>query len=172
MSEYRQLHRGFWESDYVQEELDSDGRLVYVYLITCPKSNMEGLYKASLKRITDETTHDKKRVRKVLSRLESDGYAGWMKGWVCVTQSPRRFPVKNKTLMTHAKNLYKEVPDEILTWAEGLGYIPVCPIDRLSIARRTRLDNTRQDETADDTVFDKLREAVDLAPNGGAGHGE
>lgn len=168
MSEYRQLHRLFWESDYVQEELDGDGRLVYVYLITCPKSNMEGLYKSSLKRITDETTHDKERTRKVLTRLEADGYAGWLDGWVCVVQAPRHFPMKNKTVMIHARNLYAEVPDAILAWAVSLGYRPVCPIDSLSIVPRTRLDNTRLDETQEHELSG-LRAAVDLAPTEGQG---
>lgn len=179
MSEYRQLHRSFWESDYVQEELDSDGRLIYNYLITCPKSNMEGLYRCSLKRLTDETTHDRDRTRAVLAQLEADRYAGWMTGWVCVVQAPRHFPVKNTTVMSHARKLYSEVPEPVLAWAMGLGYAPVCPIDSLSIGYRTRLDNTRLDEThehslsigyrqASDRLSD-LREAVDLAPSGGVG---
>lgn len=156
MSEYRQLHRSFWESDYVQEQLTPDGKLVYVYLITCPKSNMEGLYKCSLKRIADETTHDKERVRVVLERLEADGYAGYMKGWVCITQSPKHFPVKNKTVMEHARKLYHDVPPDILAWAMALGYQPVCAIDSLGIAYRTRLDNTRQNETQVDSLLETL----------------
>lgn len=169
MSEYRQLHRRFWDSDYVEDELDEDGTLIYLYLITCPKSNMEGLYKCSMNRICRQTKIDRETVQKWLSRLERDGYAGWLKGWVCVTQACNHMP-RSPQMMTHAKKLYSDVPEDIMVWAINIGYRLPDGLDTVSIPYRTRLDDTTQNET-DENAVSGLLSVVGLAPNKGAGHG-
>ncbi len=75
MSEYRQLHRSFWESGYVEDDLDAEGAWLYCYLIAGPVSNMEGLYKVRKSRICRETKLPQETVDKWLRRFESDGYA-------------------------------------------------------------------------------------------------
>lgn len=121
MSEYRLLKRSFWESDYVQDQLDPSGRLIYLYLITCPKSNMEGLYKCSLRRISEETVQDREKVRQILERLERDNYAGYRDGWVCVCQATKHMS-RSPKVKAHARKVYSDVPPEILLWAQSIGY--------------------------------------------------
>jgi len=179
MSQYRQLHRAFWDSDYVEDELDEQGTLLYVYLITSPKSNMEGLYKCSLNRICRQTKLDREVVQKWFNRFERDGYAGWLKGWVCVTQSTNHMP-NSPPMMTHARKVYEETPEDIMVWALSIGYIVPERIEyrmpnqqRHTVSGRylTRLDNTRQDETGDYTIS-SVKAAVGLAPIEGANHGK
>lgn len=167
MSQYRQLNRAFWDSDYVEDELDEQGTLLYVYLITSPKSNMEGLYKCSMNRICRQTKLDREVVQKWLNRLERDGYAGWLNGWVCVTQAINHMP-HSPQMMAHAKKLYSDVPEDVMMWAISIGYhLP----PSVSIPYRTRLDNTKQDETGEYTIS-SVKAAVGLAPSEGAIHGK
>ena len=152
MSAYRQLHRSFWESGYVEEDLDAAGAWLYCYLIAGPESNMEGVYKVRKSKICSRTHLDLETVEKWLRRFEADGYAGWLKGWVCVTQATSFMP-RSPQMMKHAESLYKEVPPDIIAWALKIGYrLP----DTVSIPYRTRLDNTRQDDTDVDTVLKAL----------------
>ena len=143
MSEYRQLHRSFWESGSV-ETMDPVEKLLYCYLITSPASNMEGLYKTTLRRIAFETGVDKDMVVQLCQRLEDKQLAGFNDGWVCVTQATKHMADSPK-MITHAERVYTEAGEDVMKWALSLGYlIP----NRVSIPYPTRLDNTRQDETS------------------------
>ena len=171
MSEYRQLHRSFWESGYVEEDLDAEGAWIYCYLIAGPLSNMEGLYKCRKARICRQTHLTMEIVDKWLRRFESDGYAGWLKGWVCVTQATDFMPLSPQ-MKIHAKKLYADVPEDILVWAGSIGYRFPDGLDTVYIRYQTRLDNTRHDETDTDTVFKPVKKAVGLASSGDASHGK
>lgn len=121
MSEYRQLHRAFWDSAYVEEELDTTGKMVYLYLIAGERSNMEGLYRVSLGQIQRNVGSDRETVQRWLARLERDRMAGWKNGWACVTQAVQHMP-QSPTMITHARELYDMVPEDILAWALSIGY--------------------------------------------------
>lgn len=144
--------------------MDPVEKLLYCYLITSPASNMEGLYKTTLRRIAFETGIDQDMVRQMCARLEERGLAGFNDGWVCVTQAIKHMPDSPK-MLTHAKKVYAEATEPILKWAVSIGYL--LP-DRVPIPYPTKLDNTTQDETGDDTVLSNLRASVGLARDGRA----
>jgi hypothetical protein len=158
MSEYRQLHRSFWESPSV-EAMDPVEKLLYNYLITSPLSNMEGLYKTSLRRIAFETGIDRDMVVQLCERLEKKGLAGFRDGWVCVTQATVHMP-KSPQMLLHAESVYESVPKVIHKWAESIGYVYGIALDK------TRLDNTRgtarnnYDETRERNLVDKYGQAT------------
>jgi hypothetical protein len=144
MSEYRQLNRAFWDSEYVEEELDTEGTLIYLYLIAGEKSNMEGLYRVSLSRIGRHTKTDRETVQRWLRRLERDKRAGWLNGWACVTQAVRHMP-QSPQMLTHARELYDTVPDDVLAWALSIGY--QLPRGLESIRYRYRMDTVLHRQT-------------------------
>ena len=145
MSEYRQLHRSFWESGSV-EAMDPVEKLLYCYLITSPLSNMEGLYKTTLRRIAFETGIDRDMCVTLFSRLELKHLAGFKDGWACVTQASRHIPASNKTLMIHADRLYAEIPADVMEWAKSIGYACAGAIHDPTMGQHI-LDKTRQDKT-------------------------
>ena len=162
MSEYRQVHRSFWESGSV-ETLDPIEKLLYLYAICGPTSNMEGIYKLTLKRAAFETGIDRDMVEQLFGRLETARLAGWLDGWCCVTQATVHMPT-GPQMLKHAKSLYASVPEHVAEWALHLGYKTP-----RGITCDTLLHNTRQhiqNETVGQTVLDDLRESVGLAPNG------
>lgn len=121
VSKYRQLHRAFWESAYVEEELDTTGKMVYLYLIAGDRSNMEGLYRVSLGQIQRNVNTDRETLQRWLSRLERDQMAGWLNGWACVTQAVQHMPQSPK-MIRHARELYEMVPEDVMAWALSIGY--------------------------------------------------
>ena len=158
MSEYRQLHQAFWASQSV-ESLDPIEKLIYLYLITGPLSNMEGLYKVSLKRMSFETGIEPDMCMKICKRLEDESLAGWRDGWVCVTQAANHMS-SSPTMLKHSKKVYEDTPGDVLAWVNGIGYqYPKGISDTLSIADNTlsytRLDKTRQNKTTPKKVADK-----------------
>ena len=54
MSKLRSLNTAFWSDTWV-EELEPMQKLLFIYLVTNEKTNMLGIYEASVKKISFET---------------------------------------------------------------------------------------------------------------------
>jgi len=159
MSEFRQLHRSFWESNTV-EALDPVEKLLYVYAITGPKSNMEGMYRVTLRRVSFETGIDRDMVVQLFGRLEEARVAGWRDGWCCVTQAIKYMP-KSPQMITHAKTLYASVPKEVMEWALSIGYMIPSPLGIHGVSHNTIQYNTY--DTAEHTVSDEAKSFAEQA---------
>ena len=158
MSEYRQLHRSFWESGSV-EQMDPVEKLLYCYLITAPVSNMEGLYKTTLRRMAFETGIDRDMVMQLCQRLEEKRLGGFKDGYVCVTQAVSHMSGSPK-MLKHAETLYASVPTDVMQWALSIGYVKPDKIVgyHIDTIAYTRLDKTRLDkeDAKPSTRYDNL----------------
>jgi hypothetical protein len=123
--EFRQFHVNFWQASAV-ESMDPVEKLLYVYMISSPKSNMEGVYKTTLRRISFETGIDRDMILKISERLESVKVGGIVKSeagdyWVIVSHAPE-FMTASESIQTYfAKNI-EEVPSEVVQEMHRVGY--------------------------------------------------
>jgi len=83
MAKQRYIKDSFWTDPYI-EKLSPDYKLVFLYLLTNPLSNISGVYEVPLKTIATDTGIDKEMVIKVLNRFEKDGKVKYEDGWVAV----------------------------------------------------------------------------------------
>lgn len=67
----RSIQTKFWYDTWI-ETLNMSEKLLYLYLLTNPLTNLLGIYEISLKRISDESGIAKDAVRKGLKRFEED----------------------------------------------------------------------------------------------------
>lgn len=122
--EYRQFYLHFWRSSFV-DQMDPVEKLIYVYMITSPDSNMEGLYKTTMRRIAFETGIEADTIRRLGARLEARGKGGFYEAndvvWVVVSEAPSHMS-HSPTILKHAKDVYSDVPDEVLQYAFSVGY--------------------------------------------------
>lgn len=123
--EFRQFHTRFWASPFV-DELDPSEKLLYMYMITSPQSNMEGVYRTTLKRIAFETGLERDAVQRIAERFEDAGQAGLyfdtdQACWVVVCQAPEHMN-SSPQIMRHASQVYQSVPDEVMDYAFSIGY--------------------------------------------------
>ncbi len=72
MAEYRTIRMSFWSDPYI-EGLSAEGKLLYIYLITCQNMNNLGVLETSCARIAYETGIAEGMVAPLLERLEGDG---------------------------------------------------------------------------------------------------
>ena len=72
MAEYRTLRMSFWNDPYI-EELEAAGRLLYLYLITCPHTSNLGVLEVSVRRMAYETGLEQEEVRRLLGEAEEAG---------------------------------------------------------------------------------------------------
>jgi hypothetical protein len=122
--EFRQFHLGFWTSADV-EDLDPIEKLLYAYMITSPKSNMEGVYKTTMRRIAFETGIDKDMIMRISARFEAAGIGGVYNGesgvWIVASHAPQ-FMNSSPNVKTYFHANMADLPEEILHFMNSVGY--------------------------------------------------
>ncbi len=123
MAQKRQINTKFWDDSYIVN-LDPIEKLLFLYLLTNPLTNISGIYEIQIRRIAFDTGIDKDMVLKVLERFERDGKVHFKDGWIIITNF-----IKNQTLnpsvisgvQRELNSLPKELIDRLGTdWGESV----------------------------------------------------
>ena len=71
MSKKRRIQTKFRSDPYIQD-LDTDSKLLYIYLFTNEHTNIAGIYEISLRTISFESGISLKKVSEILGSLQND----------------------------------------------------------------------------------------------------
>lgn len=121
----------FWLDPFVLDELDSLEKLVYIYLITNPYTNICGIYELPLKVMGVETGIETENLKKVIiPRLEKLGKVKYKNGWIAIKNFIKNQNVGSEDVKIGIRRELECVPDELREWVvggsrEGLGMMPV-----------------------------------------------
>jgi len=83
MADYRQIHTKIWNDEWFLD-LDSDAKLLFIYLFSNPRACLAGIYDIPLKVICFDTDLSKDFVTATLEDFESQGKAYYQDGWIFV----------------------------------------------------------------------------------------
>jgi hypothetical protein len=110
MKKLRSVATNFWSDPYI-EELHSDFKLVYLYLITNDKTNMLGVYEASSKKIAFEVSLTANRVEEGLDVFKKDKKIYYENNYVVLFNflKHQRF---NTNMKKSAIDVYNSLPTE------------------------------------------------------------
>ena len=104
----RSVNTKIWDDPFV-EELKSEEKLLFIYLLTNPLTNMLGIYEISVKRIAYDTGLTEERVNKSLKVFQSLSKVYYRENYIILPNF-----LKNQNLNTNmqkgALNLFKELP--------------------------------------------------------------
>ena len=92
MSDTRMIKTKFWDDDYISY-LDPIEKLLFLYCLTNPLTNIAGIYEITTKRIAYDTGIDRDMVLKIFQRFETDNRMIYRNGWLHI----RNF-IKNQSL--------------------------------------------------------------------------
>ena len=81
MAKQRYINTKFWRDSYI-EDLDPIEKLLFLYLLSNPDTNISGIYEIPLKIIAVDTGIEKSMVKKLLDRFEQDEKIMYRDGWV------------------------------------------------------------------------------------------
>lgn len=127
----RYISTSFWIDDFI-EELEPVHKLIYLYLLTNPQTNIAGVYKTTFKRIANDTGASLNDVKNAFLIFSERKKAFLFSGYVILPAWP-----KHQKWQSHAKikagidNIIKELPSEVRESMAREGY--AYPIDSLSI---------------------------------------
>lgn len=84
MAEFRQVHCKTWRDDWFSE-LDTDSKLLWLYLITNQATSVSGIYQLPRKFIAFETGLTVKRIDEIMKRFKHDGKIDFDESviWIC-----------------------------------------------------------------------------------------
>ena len=77
------INTKFWVDGYISN-LDPIEKLLYLYLLTNPSTNIAGIYEVPIKSIAVDTGIDKEMVLKIFKRFEKDQKIKYKDGWVVI----------------------------------------------------------------------------------------
>ena len=111
MSKLRSVNTAFWSDPYI-EELDVNQKLLFLYLITNEKTNMLGIYEATIKKISFETSIQKQIIEKAFDKFERDGKVKYVNSFV-VLINYMKHQNYNTNMKKSAIDTYNNLPQEM-----------------------------------------------------------
>ena len=111
MAKERMVNTKFWDDSYIVT-LDPIEKLMYLYFITNPLTNICGIYEIQLRRISFDTGIDKEMVLKILGRFEKDEKIRWRNGW-CFVKNFIRHQKRNPKVEKGIQIALESVPAEV-----------------------------------------------------------
>lgn len=80
---HRYIDTSFWDDAYIMK-CDPSEKLLFMYLLTNPLTNICGVYQIELRRITFDTGFEQATVLHILSRFERDDKCVYRDGWLAM----------------------------------------------------------------------------------------
>jgi hypothetical protein len=119
----RYVNTKFWTDNYISN-LDPIEKLVFIYLLTNPQTNLLGIYEIPMKRIAFDTGIDKEMIDKILQRFDKDNKVGYTDGWIIIANFTKHQKFNPKTKIA-VEEILLRVPDSVLHTLNRLsiGYI-------------------------------------------------
>ena len=122
MSTQRYIDTSFWDDAWVQE-LDPSEKLLYIYFLTNPLTNIAGVYKLTTRRICFDTGFNVDTIKHIL-----DKFANAEKVFVCGEYFIiKNFP-KNQKWETSSKikegiiSILQDLPEDVFSCLDEVGY--------------------------------------------------
>lgn len=111
MGKLRSLSTAFWSDPFV-EDLSPNEKLLFIYLITNEKTNMLGIYEASVKKISFETGIEKEDVDNALKSFERIGKVKYINNYVLLVNFLKHQNF-NTNMKKSAIDVYNNLPKEL-----------------------------------------------------------
>ena len=114
MAKQRYINTRFWRDSYI-EDLDPVEKLLFIYLLTNPDTNISGIYEIPLKIIAVDTGIDKDMLKKLLKRFEDDKKIKYKNGWIAIKNFTNHQTISPKIKIGIEKEL-KNAPIDMVSW--------------------------------------------------------
>lgn len=112
MAKSRVINTKFWADDYISH-LDPTEKLLFLYFLTNPFTDISGVYEIPLKNIALDTGIDKEMVEKIIKRFEKHGKIFYRKGWLAIKNFSKHQNLNNPKILAGVEMGLSKAPDFI-----------------------------------------------------------
>lgn len=138
MAKQRIVNTRFWIDDYISN-LDPTEKLLFLYFLTNPSTDICGVYEVPLKTIATDTGIEIEMVKKILKRFSKDKRVFYVDGWVGIKNFAKHqsdSPSVKKGIEIGLKKAPKEILDRVYT--ESIEGVP--PLSHLNLNSNSNLN--------------------------------
>jgi len=149
MRDYGKVQTEFWENPGVRR-LTTEAKLLYLYLLTGPHTNMAGCFKAPAGYIADDLGWVSDTVSKAFAELSGEGFATFDEEcrFVLVHGFLKFNQIANPKMAIGMMKWFREVPDtsplKPMLAAEIVEYVGHLPSDLTEEAKRSSIPSAKQ----------------------------
>ena len=115
MSTQRYISTSFWDDEWIQS-LDPSEKLLYLYYMTNPLTNIAGVYKLAVRRVCFDTGFNSDTVGHIMQKFEAKGKAYRIGEYIALPAWPNHQKWETKTCIKDGIDaVIASLPSEILT---------------------------------------------------------
>lgn len=130
MAKQRQVSSAFWEDPYIiaRGGIEPDFRLLFLWALTNPKSELCGAYEIAIDRIMLETGLPEHRIIEGFQKFERDGKMLYREDWVIIRNFTKHQQNKSPKIQAGILNSLERAPEwAIAALKNGFGHIEIGP---------------------------------------------
>jgi len=109
MQKLRSVNTKFWEDPYI-EKLKPEEKLLFLYFLTNPLTNLLGVYEISIKRISYDTSLTEERILKALKAFNEAGKVYYKETYIILPSFLKNQNL-NPNMKLGAERIYNDLPN-------------------------------------------------------------
>ena len=152
MAKKRYITTDFWRDNFV-DEIDPIEKLLFLYLICNPATNLCGIYKLPLRIIDYDTCIDSRALENIFAKFSSKKKAYFLDGWVVLPNAPKHLDISNIKISSGIKRELSQINEEIFKNIKDLDIPYIYPMDSPS---QSELSYSKVKFSSEDLVSAKL----------------
>lgn len=133
MATQRYISTSFWDDEWVSS-LDPSEKLLYLYFMTNPLTNIAGIYETTIRRVCFDTGFNTETTNRMILRFNNDHKLYYLHGYVIIPSWPKHQKWEDKqTIRKGIDSILSKIPKKV--WYDIVRYrIPYAyPIDKILI---------------------------------------
>lgn len=133
MAKQRYIDTKFWDDPFVVN-LDPSEKLLFLYLLTNPLTNIAGIYEITMKRISNDTGYNQDVIKNIFARFEKDKKIYYITNYIIIVNFPKHQEYeKSPKIKTGIEAYLNKLPPELLQSIQTLNIPYTYPLNTLNI---------------------------------------
>ena len=122
MSTQRYISTSFWDDEWIQT-LDPSEKLLYLYYMTNPLTNIAGVYKVTERRVSFDTGFTSSTIQHIMAKFEKVGKVFRHGEWIILPTWAKHQKVSDRdNIRKGIDAILKALPDDVFQYAVEKGY--------------------------------------------------
>ncbi len=121
MSTQRYIETSFWDDTWVQE-LDPSEKLLYIYLLTNPLTNIAGVMELTVKRMCFDTGFNSDTINHILAKFEKARKVFRFENYIIIRNFPKHQKITSEKILKGIAFILAKLPANVLCYLEKIDY--------------------------------------------------
>jgi len=150
MGKSRYIATDLWRDSYI-DSLNPSEKLLWIYLICNPSTNLSGIYQCPERIMASDTGFEVSMVHKIFKRFQEQKKAYYIDGWVILPNAPKHQNLDNPKICKGIERELRDVTDKVLMSIDRLSIPYAYPIDKQPHLTKPNLTKLKKEVSKKET---------------------